>query len=381
MGATPLSTPRMSATDSIGPAFNRAFLLLFRPLRMGSFLKQSMLAGLAETSYFAMMLGVPLPIIQFLVIAQMAKHGGTADSNSNFHSQVFAEAFVAIFGVIGSCVFTVLLYFICRKRFVILDLVLFRQGQIGEAWRKYGASTWRYFGLTLLLSLGVLLLVAIIAGPLVPMSLKMMQGMDPSKPEVGKMFSVMIPYMSVMMALGVLITALDGTVRDLFLPPMGLSNASIEDSFHRFFQLVRTEPGETALYILLRTVLGWVFQMAAVTIIMIPMLLLVALGVAGGMIVHHVAQQAGPAGQLFFVAYVVAALLILFVLYMIGILVALGMGGFFKQSYAVMWLSSRYPEITSVFYPAPPAPPVMPPPPSSTEVPIPPPDIAPPMLG
>lgn len=383
MASTPLSAPRITSTDAIGPAFKHTFTLLAKPFSLGRFLKQTILAGFAEPSYFAVILGIPMQIIQLMVMSRMPQHGGTQNlPNTSIHPQVFMGIFAAVIGIFGLGLMTVLLYFFCRLRFVVMDWVLFGHSSVREGWRKYGTPSWRYFGLTLLLSIGVLLLVTVVAGPMVPWAMRIAQNIDPSQPEsMAKFFSMFFfPYMAIMMGLGVLLQVLDGVVRDFFLPPMGLSDAPIEGCFQRFFQLFRNEPGDTTLYVILRTVLGWVFQSAAVIVIVIPTLFLAGIALLLGAALHHALWSTGSGGQLLFVAYVVVAVLIWLAFYLTGIFAAMGCGGFFKQTYAITWLATRYPELTAIVYgtQAPVEPATSP---ETALPPTPPPDIAPPILG
>lgn len=382
MASIPLSTSHTSATDAIGPAFSRTFSLLARPFLPGRFLKQALIAGVAEISYLSMMLVLPMQLIQVLVMTRLPQqHGGATLPHSNVPPQIIAGIIIAVFGFIGLAFMTLLLYFVCRLRFVVLDLVLFGQGSIREAWRKYGRQTWRYFGLTLLLASGVLLLVALVAGPIVPWQMHIARGVDPARPDsMRNFFVLMLPYMGLMMGLGILTYVIDGIVRDFFLPPMGLVDTPIEGCFRRFFHLLRTETGETLLYVLLRTVLGVVFQWAASLVVILPTVLLALVGVIFGALLHKLLWSIGAGGQLLFVAYVVVACLFVLLLYVVGIFSALGCSSIFKQTYAATWLATRYPELTAIVY-GPPAP-IETPRPLETELPpTPPPDIAPPLLG
>ncbi len=382
MASIPISQPRLSATDAIGPAFSRTLSLLVRPFFLGSFLKQALIAGIAEISYLSMMLALPVQIIQILIMSRMPHHGNaTTLPNSNIHSQLIFGIVMTIFGFFALAFSTVLLYFLCRLRFVVLDLVLFGQRSIRKAWSKYGRPTWRYFGLTLLLSLAVLVVVAVVVGPIVPWQMHIAQGVDPSRPEsMRNFFALFLPYMFLMMAMGILIQAFDGVARDFFLPPMGLADMPIEDCFRHFFFLLRTEPGQTVLYVILRTVLGIVFQWAASLLVILPTALLCLAEVLVGALLYKPLWSLGPGGHLLFIAYVVAAALLLLILYMIGIFAALGSSGIFKQTYAVTWLATRYPELTMIVYGVP-ATGDVPAPPETELPPTPPPDIAPPLLG
>lgn len=380
MASIPSSSPRITAVDAIGPAFRRTFSLLTKPFFLGKFLKQTILAGFAEVSYFSMIIAIPMQIIQMFVMGGMPQHrGDQALPSGSFNPQVFIGTIAVICGIGVLIVSTLLLYFICRLRFVVMDWVLYGHGSCREGWRKYGRQSWRYFGLTILLSVGVLLVATVVAGPLVPWGIHIMRGIDPSQPEsAAKVLSIFFPLFAIMMGLGIFAYVTDALVRDLMLPPMGLTDAPIETCFRRLFSLFRSEPGETSLYVLLRMLLGTAFQWAATLVVLIPMVILAVLGVLIGAVLYHSLWSTGSGGQLLFIAYAVMAAGIWLVLYLGGIAAGLGLGGIFKQTYALTWLSTRYPEVTTIVYgsPAPAA--------TTAETslpPTPPPDIAPPLLG
>jgi hypothetical protein len=377
MASIPHNTPHVTAIDAINPAFSRTFTLLVKPFHPGAFLKRTIIAGIAEISYLGMILGLPLQIIQVLVMTRVPQQSSTA---AHAHSSLVMGIMIAIFGCIGLAVMTFLLYFFCRLRFVVLDLVLFGQDSISAAWRKYGRPTWRYFGLTLLLSLGVLLLVAIVAGPMIPAEMRITRSMDPTRPmPIQSFLGVMMPYLGLMMGLGLLIYIVDGIVRDLFLPPMGLADAPIERCFRRSRDLFRTEPGDSLLYVTLRTVLGIVCQWAATFAVLIPILFIAGIGALTGVLLYRSLWPLGPGGQLLFVAFIATGAFVVLVLYVGGTLAALGCAGIFKQTYAVAWLSTRYPELSTILYGAREINETTPQ--ESPLPPTPPPDIAPPLLG
>src|SRR6201999_901662 len=203
---------------------------------------------------------------------------GVVPQTTNFTGGIGAMAggfmliVVAIFAVVGIAFWVLSTYLFCRLRFTLFDLVVYKQGQVGQAWSKYRRQSWRYFGVVLLASFIFLILIAATTGPFVIRMLSTFktlaaQGANPN-PNPFPVLAAMLPFVGICFLLALVWVVVDAVLQDFVLPPMALENASIEGSFERFFYLLREDFGSFLVYLLLRFIIAlgisWVLMFAVV---------------------------------------------------------------------------------------------------------------------
>jgi hypothetical protein len=138
---------------------------------------------------------------------------------------------------------------------------------------------------------------------------------------------------------------IDAVLQDFVVPPMAIENAPIEGAFGRFFALLRAEPGQLFMYLLLRFVvaigISWVLMMVVFIALMVAGLA----GLAIGFGLYRAMWQGGIGLQVAFVVIVGVMALVLLFLYLLAMIAVYGTAAVFKESYAVYFFGSRYREL------------------------------------
>ena len=340
----------LSATDAIGPAFARTRAVLLGPDRKGSFLKLALIAALTQPWFFSMAFSYPMQGLQLALMTALHPH----------RSQQFAGgvagigvALVAIPLLIGLVVGIGIVYLFCRLRFVLFDLVLYRDGRVRPAWRKYGHPSARFFGLTLLVMLAFMLAGAVTLGPaflhMVRTAMEMAREGQNANPLA--MLGAMFPLMGGFLVAGILWAIVDSILQDFVLPPMALEDAAIEGALARVRNLFRNHGAQTVLYLLLRLVLG----VGLSAVLMMVALLFVALAAGAcfalGLLLFHSLWGHGLAATILFAALGTAMGLFILAFYLAAVISVFGMTGTFKQSYALYFYAGRYPALGDLLEP------------------------------
>lgn len=339
----------LSASDCITPAIERTKSLLFRPFQWGTFLKLTAVAFFAE-------------IGAGFSTSSPGRHGGLPGTSPASQAIIVAVLLGVFF--VALAIGLVMLYVGSRLQLVLLEVVATRQTTIAPIWRRYSRLTWRWIGLKLLFFLlcGLLLLAA-----LSPFIFSMFRNMPSGgQPPSAAFFSHIVLFIGAIFLIVLVVGSAYLILRDLALPFLALENLSISDALSRLRSVVTAAPGEIALYLLLRFVLGLVAAIGAeILIFLILLVSLIPFAIIGGVLwlaLHH----AGTVGVAALIASaIVGGLVLLAWMACVGI----GLVGtvfVFTQSYALYFLGGRYPLLGNVLeppplpYPAPPQPPLAP---------------------
>lgn len=359
--------PILSALDCISPAIGRTKLVLFTPFRAGRTWK------LAATSWLAGYGGVFLPLyLLFLAGTPLLRKQPGVSS-------------VMISGIVGVMVVLTLIYLavfalLSRLRFAAFDIVLNRGTHVAPVWKKYAGPALRWTLFKVLLGSGFTALAAL---PTIHIShgifanIGSFKGQEPGAPPSPEMmqliFSFYAAFFLVYLAVG-LFYFVSSLLSDFVVPSLALEDTSLAEAFRRVGVLLRNEPGQVALYALLKFALFFVGAMAVGIVFYISLFVVVLVAVlVGGLIglVLHLLHV--PTAVLMALAGVFGVLIYLFFIFY-----AMGMatGTLFTclESYTLYFLSGRYPmlgellsvstppvEARDVLYPTP-YPPYVPPP-------------------
>jgi hypothetical protein len=346
-----------SAVDAIAPAFRRTRSILAAPFRLGFFIKICLIAALTESGFFSAVFSYPVQG------ANAMAHAGTHALPGTAPSSFLADGLGAVgalgvavllaflvLAVVGLAVWCLVIYLFCRLRFTVLDLAIYREGSIRRAWRKYARQAWRYFGLTILVVLVFLLIMAAVIGPFIPAFVRVARSMDPTHPDPFAMLGLMLPLVGAILLLSLIGLVVDAIIRDFLLPQMAVEDASIEAALHRFFGLLRHDFGQMVLYLFMRILLTFALSASLGIILVIPVAMLALVAVALGVPLYHSLWMGGA--PIFFVLYAAAAGSVVLLLYFLAITVVFGVTSIFKLCYAVLFFGSRYAELGSLLNPA-----------------------------
>jgi hypothetical protein len=304
--------------------------ILWRPFRLGTFLKISFIAMLAEVGCISFAVQVPLQVL--MSVGQLMGQGKLPHGVSAEFMVVFLIA-ASVFAV----VWFVLSYVFTRLRFVVFDFVVGRRTQVAESWRPYGPANWRYFGLNLLVMLVLMIVLLSVAAPFLIGFIHAIQTNNPA---------AIMPHMIAMMlgafAVGLLVQLVDSVMRDFILPQMAIEDAAIEQAGAGCLGLLREYPGEVVLYLLLKfaITLGFGMALALVVLVCTAIVGLVLVGI--GFALFHLLWAAGTGAKAVVVAYGVLGVLVLVALYLGGLIAASGISGVFRTAYAAYFFGSRY---------------------------------------
>ncbi len=338
----------ISAVDALAPAFRRTRSILAAPFRLGIFLKICFFVALAESGFLSAAISYP---IQGANAFTHSKHAMLQPANS-FLADGWSAAgalgaglllVLVAMTVVGVAVGCIAVYLLCRLRFTILDLAIYRQGSVRRAWNKYGRQTWRYFGMTILAGLLFLLMMAAVVGPFIPAFVRIGRTMSRSHPDPSVVFGLVLPLVGAILVLSFVGVLVDAVIRDFLLPSMAVEDASIESALRRFFGLLRNSVGSMALYLFMRTLVSMAMSAGLGIILVIPVAMVGLLAYAGGAVLYHSLSMGGA--QILFFAYVVVAAAIVLLLYFLAMVTVFGVTGVFKLCYAVVFFGARYPAL------------------------------------
>jgi hypothetical protein len=374
-----------SPVDAISPAFSRTRSVLYppgpapdlpAPFRFWFFLKIAIVAALTQANIYGAVFGIAFEL-SFFALA-FASSGGVWIGVKHSHlilghagaglliAMLISGFFIIAIGILFAWIW-------CRLRFTLFDLVVYRHGSVARAWSPYASQAWRFLGLTLLIALALLVLFALSGGSLILHLVAVTRHL--SQQQISHDPSLFLAHILPLYGLVLLFAIVAGIVnalgQDFILPPMALEDASLETAFSRFMQLLRTQAGHIALYLLLRYALEIGIALVGG---MVLFLVLAILGIGGGgigFLLYRACWHTGTAGDAVFILYCVVAGLVLVAAYLLILLALYGFTAVVKQSYAVCFYGSIYPQLGDRLEPTPLDPP-------TTVIPVPPPDPFPP---
>jgi hypothetical protein len=337
-----------SAFQLISPAFERTKQFLFKPFRMGRFLKLTLVALLTEGGSAGISSGGNFP--------SSMHPGSSAPQNLPHIDWPALTHWATHLALIGAVVLLITLpigllvsYLLIRLRFSYFDCVLRQQDQISPAWGIYHRQALRYLGLTVLVGLGFwIVLIPIGYGVyehFKPLIQSIFSGHPPDLWDLLPIFFVIAPLIMLL----ALVAAIVQMVMSCFvLPRMALEDASIGDALSDVWSDMAAEPGQFLLFAFLRLVLALAGTIIGGIAIFFPAGILFVLGVIFVLVVKSMSMM---------LAFILGIpLAILAIALLLGIVIAVhGTVGTFMRNYAILFYGGRYPVLGSML--PPPAPP------------------------
>lgn len=365
----------MSPVNVISPAFRRTRTLLYPPgsapglydpFRFWFFLKIVVIAALTQGNIYGFVFGISAEIIAVIVAVASGVWGAAAHHpGSQFAAGGLSPFFITVIVIALVLAFLLGLLFAwiwCRLRFTLFDLVLYRHGRVARAWSPYRSQTWRFLGLVMLISLGLLLLLALTAGPIVLHLIGMFRHLSQQQinSDPTLFFAHILPLYGIFFLFMILAGLVNAVAQDFILPPIALENAPLGVSFSHFFQLLRTRFWYVALYMLFRYLLELGMAMVGGIALFIVIAILGGGGAAIGFVLYHALWHSGPGGTAVFILFCILAGLVFFAVYTFLTIVLYGYIAIVKQSYADLFYGSYYPPLGDLLNPPAPNPPLTP---------------------
>lgn len=348
LGSSQPAMRPLSATECITPTIDRTKLILFSPFRKGRSWK------LCATSYVCRFGSIYLPFpLLYLAFIPAFREGGM--------SLLLVLAVLVIFGL---ALYTWIFHLCSRLQFAYFDMVANCGEFVAPAWNKYRPQALPWTGFKIIVGT---VITAILAVPitafvrhLIPL-LSQMKQQQPGQadPEfmraIGEIYG---GYGVLVVALGIGMMVF-GLLSDFVLPSLALENTGIKEGFRRMCALIQQEPGEFALYVLLKTVLGCVGYFGA--IIMWEVAFLISTLILGGIIalIGVGLHFAGIPTTLLVAVGVVLAVAWYFFGLVYSMMFAVGSALTWIDAYAIYFLGGRYPMLGDMLDRSTPPPPVL----------------------
>lgn len=352
----------LSATECISPAVERTKLVLFSPFRKGRTWKLSATAYICRmgTVYF------PFPLI-YLAFLPLVRHAG-------------AIAMVALCAgvLLGTALFTWLFHLCSRLQFAFFDIVVNRGEFVAPAWRKYRSQALRWTGFKFLTGVALTIVFAAPMTAIVRHFLPLfaeLRDIGPGQPPPVQFFAVFYGGYIIFMAGFGLVFLIYSLLSDFIVPSLALEDTSLKEAFRRMGELIRREPGEFAIYTLLKVGLAVAAYMGAIIaweiVFILASLIVGAVVVFFGFLLHLV----GIPKIVLVVLGVLVAVVWYFFALVYSLMLIIGPVFTFIDAYALYFLGGRYPILGELLdrsrpvppyipgYPVPPPYPSFPPPP------------------
>ncbi|WP_263355949.1 DUF7544 domain-containing protein [Acidicapsa ligni] len=338
-----------TAIDAISPAIQRTRDFMFRPFKLGRFLKLALVATLTEGA-FASVSSPGFP----------GSPGGKIPEFPAPHlslpSMFMVLCVVAAVLLVVVPILIFVSYLLLRLRFAFFDCVLFEQDQIGPAWGRYHEQALRYLWLSLGIAVGFWVVMVLGAGAALWKYRALLQSLFHGGT---KQWADFLPLFGIALLLFFFVAlfglVVDSTLNYFVLPHMALEDATAWQAIHDVWSEMKAEPLQFALFLIMRLILPLVAGVIGAIAVFIPILLVAGILVVIGFALHAVSQ----AVMIGYIIVAGAAFLALLVCAMIGVG---GTIGTFMRNYALLFYGGRYPELARVLWPLPslPSAPMMP---------------------
>jgi len=259
-----------------------------------------------------------------------------------------ADGAVAVVALVVGVLLATALYFyifhLCsRLQFAYFEIVVNRGEMVAPAWRNYRPQSRRWTGVKILFGIAAMLASA---APMVSYFrhvLPLLQSITPGQPPSPQIFAAIFAGYGIIALFFGSFFLVSSLLADFIVPSLALEDTSMAEAFRRMFALIRQEPGEFALYTLLKVVLAVATVMGATIaweIAFFLCTLIVGLIVfLCGFLLHLIGIPS--------IVLTVIGVFIAFTWYLFWILyvmlLALGPVYTFLDSYALYFLGGRYP--------------------------------------
>jgi hypothetical protein len=268
-------------------------------------------------------------------------------------------------------IWLVLLYVGSRLQFVLQEVVLRSDTTIGPIWSRYGSATWRWIGLKLLYFLAAFLCAAPVMLPFAIHLLHNLPSRHGGSSQQMVAFALSVFGFGGMVLLALLVIGAGYSLLAGFgLPSMALESTSFSETVSRVLRLLRAEPAQVLVYLVMHVIMRFVGVLCAeILIVFCALVGLIPLGgvaaalwflLRHGGLLSHVVMVAG---------WVVLGGLLLIVLFA-AVFMLVGFVLTFLQAYALYFLGGRYPRVGAYLEPFLPAVPVYAVPPAYPSAPV-----------
>ena len=342
-----------SAVDAISPAFEHTKRQLLQPFRFGQWVRLAIVGLLAGELGSG---GFRMPNLSNFNIPRQP--GGT----QHFLPPDFAGANPALIAalvvviVVAALVFGIVLMYVSSvMRFILFDSVLARECHIRQGWYRRQEPGWRYFLWKLLYTVVTLGVLVVLVG--IPAGLAFSAGWfsEPKQHLVGLVLAGVLLFF--VFAIFVIVMAVIFVLtKDFVVPQMALENIGAMEGWRRLWLMMQAEKISYAGYIGMKIALamGAAIILGIVGFILALIIFIPAAGVAIAVVF------AGKTAGLEWTAYTITLAVVAGCILLVAFLLLIAMISvpviIFFPAYSIYFFAARYPALSAVLYPAPPAP-------------------------
>jgi len=330
-----------SAVDVVRPAVDHTVKQLFKPFRLGQWVR------LAFTG---------------LLAGELGTSGGCSFQlpwrPSNRSEQFLAQAVprsvllavgIASLVVLGLALLVALVYVSSRMRFVLFDSVIAKECHIAMFWRNRSVPAYRYFVFQLLLLAAVTGTLAFFGGIAAAIAFGTGWYRNPGQHLVPIILvaGVFLVLLGVFFIIGFAISIL---TKDFVVPQMALEGTNVVEGWQRLWSMMMAEKGGYAGYLGLKIVLTIA---AAIAVGIAGLVFVLALLIPFGLVALVVVLGARAVGIGWNVLTITVAIFvgcIALAAVIFGVLLISVPTIVFFPAYSIYFLAARYPTLSAVVY-------------------------------
>src|SRR5882762_1628145 len=343
----------LSAVDTISLALEHTQQQLFRPFRLGQWLR--------------------LALIGFMT-GELSSGGGCnpgafSDLKKIQNPDLIGPIFmIAGLTILLACGFLLVwMYVGSVYRFILIESIITKRVSLREGWHKWRAAGRRFFLWRLVYQFAAGIFFTILIG--IPLGVAALLGWF-NNPDAHMLPLVLgaIPFVFLLLLFLVAAAAVWLLGKDFMAPIMAVENLDFADAWNHLLAMMKKEKGAYAGYIGMKVVLAIAAGILFGIVIVVAILLIaIPFGVAGAIAVIA-AKTAGLTWTVETVTLAVVAGTVFFaILMLVSSLLSVPVTVYFP-AYSIYFFASRYPKLDAWLHPppepiVPPVPPVLDPPP------------------
>lgn len=321
----------LSAADAISPALQRTREFLFRPFRLGTYLKLCLVALLTEA------------VANFNVRSSTTgSHIHSLGAGAPFSPTPAAAAAIALAAVLLVLLSLGLFFLITRLRFAYFYCLTYNVRALTPGWRIYRSQALRFFWMNLIVGLAFVLLALLVLLPFLSGLWTVARSLHAGRPaDVGAILAYALPLIPIVILLVLAAIAVDVVLRDLMLPHYALENAGAAQAWRAVRIRIAAEKGAFLRYALVRVFFPIVAVIALGILFILPAVLSTGLFAAVELGIHS--AFAGPAGTT--IPGIVLEVFFGVAAFCVGIAVVIGVCGPVSTSvreYALLFYGGRF---------------------------------------
>jgi hypothetical protein len=352
-----------SAVDAISPAFEHTKRQLLQPFRFGQWVRLA-LVGLLAGELSSGGFNIPNP----------SNFNGTRHGHGlgGIDPMLFVGLIVTVI-VTAFVLGIVFMYISSVMRFILFDSVLAKECHIREGWGRRQEPGWRYFLWKLAYALVTFGVLIVLIG--IPAGVGFAMGwFKDSRQHVAALVLGGIALFFVIALFLIAMAVIFVLTKDFVVPQMALENIGAMEGWRRLWAMMKAEKAGYAGYVGMKIVLaiGASIIFGILGFILALVFLIPVAGVAIAAVMGGKAAGLGWTAGTITLA-IVAGCILLAVFLFLSALISVPVIVFFP-AYSIYFFAARYPQLSAVLYPAPPAPVI---PPAATPPPYEPPPLPP----